>query len=117
MTNFDDDTWRSLQKQDFLGGKYGFPVTRTLVLTVAILLSLRVILAPLGTPWAPLLAIAGTVALIACWLILRRKLRRKKPMKGHALRKQLSELEQQETALRIEEARRSGKFDKWEGGA
>ncbi|MEL7253629.1 MAG: hypothetical protein AAGL23_05600 [Pseudomonadota bacterium] len=94
-----------------------FWATWPVVAFVLVFIALRVAFDYLGGSFASMMALAGTVCAMIFIRWLKSRNTRAKTRQAIALRKQLSALEQQETALRIEEARRAGKFDKWEAGA
>lgn len=97
----------SIRKDRF---KATFPVVGFTV----VFMVLRVLFDYLGPAFASLMALTGAGTAFVLWHWSRSWNTRGKARKAIALRQQLSALEQQETDLRIDEARRAGKFDTWE---
>ncbi|MEM6589918.1 MAG: hypothetical protein AAF641_15840 [Pseudomonadota bacterium] len=94
-----------------------FWATWPIVAFVCIFIALRVAFDYLGGSFASMMALAGAICAMIFVRWLKSRNTRAKARRAIALRQQLSALEQQETALRIKEARRAGKFDKWEAGS
>ncbi len=91
-----------------------FSATLPVALTVTVFLGLLVLFDALASPYSMRIAFVGALVFAGIWTWGWVVITRRKTRKALQLRQQLGALEQQETALRIEEARRAGKFDTWE---
>ncbi|UWP96680.1 hypothetical protein [Aliiroseovarius crassostreae] len=97
-----------------LSRHHGFETAGPIAVTLAVWLALRFFLGGLGVAHTPILAIVGAAVFAVLWVIVRVRINKRKMAKASALRKELSELEQKEFALRYEEAQLNGHLDRWD---
>ncbi|UWP93491.1 hypothetical protein K3X13_06620 [Aliiroseovarius crassostreae] len=93
-----------------LSRHHGFETAGPIAVTLAVWLAFG----GLGVAHTPILAIVGAAVFAVLWVIVRVRINKRKMAKASALRKELSELEQKEFALRYEEAQLNGLLDRWD---
>lgn len=109
-----NDSWAA----DSNGGNspriHEFNILGTIAVVLFIFVVIRFFLFAAGFENPNWFALFLTVCLALSRILWRRWRRQVNLRKASELQSKLSELEQMETALRVEEARLSGAFDKWE---
>ena len=102
------------REETILTQKHGFETLGQVSLVFALLITLRFLFGILNVPYAPIVALVGTVSSVVIWSYVKSTRLKSQKAKASELRAQLSELEEKEFALRYEEAKLNGRLDRWD---